>query len=55
MLMMQVAAARNGHADVVSTLLDAGAAVDAQCGMALIRAASGGHMDVVRMLVRGAA
>ena len=46
-------AAREGHSEMVSLLLEFGANVDAECdrGMtALCHAAAGGHLEIVRML-----
>jgi ankyrin repeat protein len=48
------AATRNGHKQVVRTLLDTGADVNAQCGgygNALQAASEQGHEAVVKMLV----
>ena len=45
-------AAENGHADVVTTLLRAGADVHAENDYALQWSAKEGHLDVVKILLK---
>ncbi len=50
-----IKAARHGYPQLVEPLLDAGAAIDARNTMtstALVVAASYGHLDVVRLLIK---